>query len=187
MGRFKDFGDIAGQEFNRASASREDFLYSRHARHLVANVGKDTASPYREDFEKCNTRKALRKYISKYTSDLNNPFLNEAADKLESLDFAEAKMSIFEADEYLRNHPHGKHEKEVRVIRAKLEAERTQKEIVEKVEKKKDDEWVAIVSLVIFASVFLLSFFVLEIDIKASAILAITCGGGFLTALKSKN
>lgn len=134
MGRFQNFSNNTG---NEQVPSGNDFLYSRHAKLAATDAKQEELTTYRAEFEKCTSRDALRKYIRKNIGNLNNPFIDVAADKLDDLDFAEAKKSIGNAVAYLENHPDGKYRNEVTIIKGKLEDDKQQREREDAEEDKK--------------------------------------------------
>jgi len=159
MGQFEGF--YTGEE---TAVDNDGFLDSDTftRRRLKREQEKAKAAlldKWKAELEQCSSRKLLKKYIETYKSETENPYVRQAEEKLDDLDFQESKVSEYALRQYIEKHPKGKHIGEAENLILKMGLAHADLVIQERKQKAEKEDIAAGICLVMMIIVFLLTFF----------------------------
>lgn len=171
MGLFEGF--YTGEEANADNGNflGSDTFAKRRLKREKEQAKAALLDKWKAELKQCSSRKSLRNYIETYKSETENPYVRQAEDILDNLDFIWSEGSEYALTQYIENHPQGKHIDEAKKLIPQLKQAREERD---KKRKEKIESIFTGIAFSIFIIVFLLTFFGTESSFWESGSIALS-------------
>lgn len=177
MGRFEGFYTGEDATVDDGGFSGSEVFAQRRLKKEREQAKAKQLEQWENELQQCSNRKTLKRYIEKYKSIPENPYVRNASEKLDEMDFIEWKGNENGLNQYITTHPNGKHVAEAKNLISQICRNTWYQDTAKADRKEKVETVFGIVAVSIVVIVFCLVFFGAEATFIEAAGAAL--GAGF--------
>ncbi len=108
MGRFEGFYTEGEAAVDNGSFSGSEVFAQRRLKKEREQAKVKQLEQWKTEFQRCSSQSTLKNYINLHKNDIDNPFVQQAKDKLDDMTFKSCKY-LDDYKKYLSSFPSGRH------------------------------------------------------------------------------
>lgn len=176
MGRFEGFYTGEEANVNDGGFANSEVFAQRRKKKEREEAKIKQREQWKVEYQQCSTRKALKQYIDKYQYVTENPYVGDAREKLDEIDFKSWKDNEHDLKLYLVTHPKGKYVDEAKKLISQMRNDAWNRNVIKADRKEKLEIIFGLLAVVAAVTVFCLDFFGTEANFMEAGGAALGAG-----------